>query len=197
MLSFRYGGKTGRSFSLKESLRDIVVRTESRMPVTGEDVFAEAPLSKAARVIVGEFDLVARFQEAGVEVLRTSVRAAKAMRDNARSILKKEPAIEFAGRVLIDSRSGEPVVYTENFFVKFNGDISSRACVKIIKSYGLEVKRPLEYARNAYFMRRRKGPARKFLPSRRDFSRRRMWSFVIPNLCAASVRGRRFPSSGT
>jgi hypothetical protein len=94
MLSFRYGGKTGRSFSLKESLRDIVVRTESRMPVTGEDVFAEAPLSKAARVIVGEFDPVARFQEAGVEVLRTSVRAAKAMRDNARSILKKEPDVD-------------------------------------------------------------------------------------------------------
>ena len=161
MLSFRYGGKTGRSFSLKESLRDIVVRTESRMPVTGEDVFAEAPLSKAARVIVGEFDLVARFQEAGVEVLRTSVRAAKAMRDNARSILKKEPAIEFAGRVLIDSRSGEPVVYTENFFVKFNGDISSRACVKIIKSYGLEVKRPLEYARNAYFIEAKEGTGQK------------------------------------
>jgi subtilisin family serine protease/subtilisin-like proprotein convertase family protein len=161
MLTFRFGGKTGRSFSLKESLRDIVVRTESRMPVTGEDVFAEAPLSKAARAIVGEFDLVARFQDAGVEVLRTSVRAAKAMRDNARSILKKEPAIEFAGRVLIDSRSGEPVVYTENFFVKFNGDLSSRACVKIIKSYNLEVKRPLEYARNAYFIEAKEGTGQK------------------------------------
>ena len=70
MLKFRFGGKTGRSFSLKESAQHIVVRTANRMPLTGDDVFAEAPLSRAARAVVGEFNLVARFQEAGVEVLR-------------------------------------------------------------------------------------------------------------------------------
>jgi subtilisin family serine protease len=161
MLKFRFGGKTGRSFSLKESTRDIVVRTTSRMPLTGDNVFAEAPLSPSARALVKKFNLVTRFQDAGVEVLRTGVHAAKAMRDRARSILKKEPAIEFAGRVLIDGRSGEPVVYTENFFVKFDGDVSSTACLKIIKSYGLEVKRRLEYARNAYFLGAKEGTGQK------------------------------------
>lgn len=153
MIKVRFGGKTGRSFSLKESPSHIVVRTANRMPLTGTQVFAEAPLSRGARAVVGEFDLVARFQEAGVEVLRVARKSApKALRDHARAVLKKDPAIEFAGRVLTDSRSGEPILYTENFFVKFDGDLSQRACLKIIKSYGLEIKRSLEYSRNAYFI---------------------------------------------
>jgi subtilisin family serine protease len=162
MLKFRFGGKAGRSFSLKESTQHIVVRTANRMPVTGDDVFAQAPLSAGARAVVGEFDLVARFQEAGVEILRVAgTHAARGLRDRARAILKKDPAVEFAGRVLTDSRSGEPILYTENFFVKFDGDLSARACAKIIKSYGLEVKRPLEYARNAYFVAAAEGTGQK------------------------------------
>ena len=62
--------------------------------------------------------------------------------------------------MLTDSRSGVPIFYTENFFVKFHDDISSRACVKCIKSHGLE-RRPLEYARNAYFLKAPKGTGQK------------------------------------
>ncbi|HWM25144.1 MAG TPA: S8 family serine peptidase [Chthoniobacterales bacterium] len=162
MIKFRFGGKTGRSFNLKESPSHIVVRTANRMPLTSDQVFAEAPLSRGARAVVGEFDLVARFLEAGVEVLRVARQSApRALRDHARSVLKKDPAIEFVGRVLTDSRSGEPVLYTENFFVKFDGDISQRACLKIIKSYNLEIKRTLEYARNAYFIQAAEGTGQK------------------------------------
>lgn len=152
MIKVRFGGKTGRSFSLKESPSHIVVRTTNRMPLTGNQVFAEAPLSRGARAVVGEFDLVARFQEAGVEVLRVARQTApRTVRDRARAVLKKDPAVEFAGRVLTDS-TGEPILYTENFFVKFSGDLSQRACLKIIKSYKLEIKRALQYSRNAFFI---------------------------------------------
>ncbi|PYK66780.1 MAG: peptidase S8, partial [Verrucomicrobia bacterium] len=112
MLKFRFGGKTGRSYTLKESTQLMVVRTANRMPLTSDDVFAKAPLSRSARAAVGEFDLFASFDEAGVEVLRASRRhAAKSLRDRTQAILKKEREIEFAGRVLIDSRSGAPIFY--------------------------------------------------------------------------------------
>jgi subtilisin family serine protease len=164
MLKYHFGGKTGRTFTLKESAQLIVVRTLNRMPLTSVDVFAKAAVSRDAREVLGEFDLFDSFEEAGVEVLHAArPRGAKSLRDRARKILNKERDIEFAGRVLTDSRSGVPIYYTENIFVKFHDDISSRACLKIIKSYNrykLE-HRLLKYARNAYFLKAPKGTGQK------------------------------------
>jgi subtilisin family serine protease len=164
MVKYQFGGKTGRTFTLKESPELIVVRTANRMPITSDDVFGKAALSRDAREVLVEFGLVDSFEEAGVEVLRAvRSRGAKSLRDRARRILNKEPEIQFAGRVLTDSRSGVPIYYTENFFVKFHDNISSRACLKIIKSYNrykLE-HRALEYARNAYFLKAPKGTGQK------------------------------------
>lgn len=158
MFTFRYGGKKGKSLSLAESEEFMVVRTESRGILTEERPFEVVPLSREARSILNEFDLWTRFREAGVEILRTRVRrGSKALRDTARTILKQEPAIEFAGRVLVEARAKQPVVYTENFFVKFESDAASSACLEILKKYGLIVKRELEYARNAYFVQAPEG----------------------------------------
>lgn len=152
MYSFRYGGKSGRRYSLTTSDEHVVVRTRSRSALSAPRTFEVAPLSAKAREVLSQFELQTRFREAGVEVLCAKVaRGRKKLRDKARTILKKEPEIEFAGRVLITSQSKKPVVYTENFFVKFDGDQSATACRKILKSYGLAVKRELEYARNAFF----------------------------------------------
>jgi subtilisin family serine protease len=153
MYSFRYGGKNGKRVSLTTSDNQVVVRTNSRDILMSERPFEAAPVSAAARTVLDNFELAARFRDAGVEVLRTTVeRGSRSMRDQARAVLKKEPEIEFAGRVLIDPQSKRPVVYTENLFVKFNGDEKASACRKIIKSYNLSIKRELEYARNAYFV---------------------------------------------
>ncbi len=67
-------------------------------------------------------------------------------------MLKTDPAIEFAGRVLIDPKSKRPVIYTENFFVKFDSDEKPSACRELLKQYSLTIKQELEYARNAYFV---------------------------------------------
>ncbi|HEU4772145.1 MAG TPA: hypothetical protein VFS68_08290, partial [Candidatus Udaeobacter sp.] len=153
MVNYCLGGKTGRTCSLDESMEHIVVRTRERRALTADNIFAEVPLSQAARELIKQFHVVARFDEAGVEVLRANRRrGATELRDQARAILKKEKDIAFAGRLLTDRRSGAPVVYTENFFLKFYDDIAPRACVKIIESNGLQIKRPLHYARNAYFV---------------------------------------------
>ena len=153
MYAFRYGGKKGKRYAL--GVRDdlVVVRTGDRGPVVGEAPFEVTPVSGETRSVLGKFELVARFGEAGVDILRTPVqRKTRELRDKARAILKKEPGIEFAGRVLCETRSKVPVIYTENFFVKFDDDETSTACRKVLKSYSLAVKRELEYARNAYFV---------------------------------------------
>jgi subtilisin family serine protease len=152
MYSFRYGGKNGKRHSLTTSNDQVAVRTNSRSALADARPFEVSPLSIKARDILGEFELTARFREAGVEILRTKVaRGSKSLRDKARAILKKEPEIEFAGRVLVTPQS-RPVLYTENFFVKFDGEQSATACRRILKSYKLTIKNELEYARNAYFV---------------------------------------------
>lgn len=153
MYSFRYGGKTGKRFTLKTSNDLVAVRTVDRNELLADRPFEAAPISRESRVVLANFELTARFREAGVEVLRAKVaKAARRLRDRAREVLKKEPEIEFAGRVLVDQEVGRPVIYTENFFVKFDGDQSATTCRKIIKKHRLIIKRELEYSRNAYFL---------------------------------------------
>lgn len=153
MFTFQYGGKKGKRYSLAVSDELVAVRTHDRNALIEDLPFAVTLVSEKARIILGDFALSVRFREAGVEVLRTRVpRGSRALRDTARGLLKKEPGIRFAGRVLCDPKSKVPVVYTENFFVKFDDDERPSACRKVLKSYGLTLKRELEYVRNAYFV---------------------------------------------
>ncbi|MET0626781.1 MAG: S8 family serine peptidase [Pyrinomonadaceae bacterium] len=153
MFTVRYGGKGGTRFSLAESNDLVAVRTSNRNPLMVERSFATAPVSDTALKVLDNFELVTRFARAGVEVIRAKVeRAPRRMRDEARATLKAESEIDFAGRVLIDPQSGVAVLYTENFFVKFHDDESPAKSRKLLKTYGLTVKREVEFSRNAYFV---------------------------------------------
>ncbi len=153
MVQVRYGGENGQRYELAVSDEHIVVRTENRSPLLAQRPFEVAPVSVAARSILNQFELTARFRQAGVEILRAKVPAQGiALRDRARAILNEEPKVEFAGRVLVDPSSQEPVIYTENLFVKFDNRQDSRACEEVLGRYNLTIKRQLEYARNAYFV---------------------------------------------
>lgn len=152
MITIRYGGKKGRKFTLLESPELLVVRTVHRGEVE------RTSLSRAGRESLEEYRPVARFRRAGVQIFRsTAERGMKAQRDRARRVLAKEPEVRFAGRVLVDRDSGEPVVYTENLFVKFHDDTSAAAAKKILAALKLETKRPLPYARNAFFVGAKEG----------------------------------------
>jgi subtilisin family serine protease len=154
MFTVRYGGKAGTRYSLAESSDLVAVRTVNRSPLMVERAFATAPVSDTSLKVLDDFDLVSSFTSAGVEVLRAKAGAApRKLRDAARAALKKEPEIEFAGRVLIDAQSGVAVLYTENFFVKFDDEQAAAKCRKLLKDYGLSVKRELPYSRNAYFVK--------------------------------------------
>src|SRR5688572_21024270 len=158
MYTVRYGGKSGTRYSLAESNDLVAVRTANRNPLMVERSFETALVSEKTLKVLDNFELVTRFAQAGVEVLRAMTdRAPRRLRDEARTALKAEPEIEFAGRVLIDPQSGVPVLYTENFFVKFDDEQSATKCKKILKDYGLVVKREIEYSRNAYFVQAPEG----------------------------------------
>ncbi|MCZ6550350.1 MAG: S8 family serine peptidase [candidate division NC10 bacterium] len=156
MFRFRYGGKRGKPHMLLESDQFVVVRTRSRRPLEA------SILSTEARRTLDQFKPVVRFPAAGVEVLRAGPkRDRRAVRDRARALLKRERDCQFVGRVLCDPKSGVPVLYTENFFVKFHDDCPARTCKRVLNAHGLVIKRALEYVRNAYFVAAPQGTGRR------------------------------------
>ncbi len=151
MFTVQYGD--GTKYKLAESNDLVAVRTHSRNSLVAGGPSEGAAVSGEAQAALEAFDVEARFPLAGVEVYRTRQRRnARDARDAAREVLKKEPDVRFAGRVLHDVKSKEPVLYTENLFVKFEDDQKPAACKKLLKKYKLVVKRALDYARNAYFV---------------------------------------------
>jgi subtilisin family serine protease len=83
------------------------------------------------------------------------------LRDAARGALKKERSIQFAGRALRDAKSGAPVLYTENLFVKLDDDVAASRARKLIKDHRLEIKQELDYARNGFFVGAKEGVGQK------------------------------------
>ncbi|MEH2418172.1 S8 family serine peptidase [Nostoc sp.] len=153
MVQVRYGGQNGQQYELAISDEHVVVRTESRSALIGARPFEIAPVSPTARNILNQFELATRFRQAGVEILRAKVPTQDvALRDRARDILNQESEVQFAGRVLIDPASKQPIIYTENLFVKFHNEEELTVCQEVLGRYGLTIKRQLEYARNAYFV---------------------------------------------
>ena len=152
MVQVRYGGKDAAPYDLDVSDNHLVVRTLNRQAVMPERPFEVATVSAEAHRILAQFESLTRFREAGVELLSTRTpQADGALRDAARSLLKAEPGIDFAGRVLVDAH-GRPVVYTENLFVKFDDDAEPEACEGVLQRLGLAINRGLSYARHAYFV---------------------------------------------
>jgi subtilisin family serine protease len=151
----RFGGKGGRRFDLAEGEEYLVVRTADRNPV------ARAALSNTGRRALMGFAPVASFARAGVEILRaTDLRGAKSRRDAARKALKADPAVRFAGRVLVSKVGRRPFLYTENLFVKFADDAKASTIKKTLAAKDLSVKRPLSFAHNAFFVEAKEGIGR-------------------------------------
>ena len=148
MYSYSFGGKTGKKNNLLESNNRIVVRTRNAR--TLED----AVTTGEGKEVLKEFKAEMEFPEADVTVLKTrkDIPADTVeLRDNARAILRNEPELRFAGRVLIDSQSNAPVLYSENIFVKFSDRLRTDQCEKILAEFNLTVKQRPDYAINAFF----------------------------------------------
>ena len=188
MYCFRYGGRRGRELGLELDRRLIVVRTHSRAPLR------DARLGARARRALSGMEPVARFHDAGVDILRCppALRGAAA-REGALGALRDDPQVRWAGRVLRDARSGAPVVYTENVFIKFADDLDAAACRELLGAAGLAVKRELGYARNAWFAAAPEGTGRRvFAIAARLLADRRV-DLCHPELARRLQRRRAFP----
>lgn len=142
----KYGKKTEPSFTLQRSDDLIAVRTRSTRSLTAGPV----PSAGAAELADGQ--VVLAFPEAGVEVYRVPVGPQHKSLDERKQALRMLPDVRFAGGVLVDTQSGEPVVYTENLFIKFLDRADPEGCREVIREAGLKIKQELEYAANAFFV---------------------------------------------
>ena len=151
MVAFKYNGKRGRRITLSEARDLVVVRTRKHQSLES------LPLRQPAREVAGRLEPVESYPAAGVAVYRG--RAGDA--ETARSVIRGEADVRFAGRVLRDTRSRTPVLYTENFFIKFEDGVRERECRSILRRFGLSVKRALGYAPNSFFIEAKEGTGRR------------------------------------
>lgn len=152
MVRVRYGGKSGPAYELTVSDEFVAVRTCNRKPLMTDRPYEAAPVSPQTRAVLSEFRQVSEFREAGVEVLQAKFpQPDSALRDTARSVLKAEPEIRFAGRLLVTAAQ-VPVLYTENFFIQFNDYVEAGGQQAILQRHALTIKRPIDYAPHAYFV---------------------------------------------
>ncbi|MDX1913099.1 MAG: S8 family serine peptidase [Saprospiraceae bacterium] len=160
MYKVKFGGKKGKTIQLVESPDLVAIRTKKNRKLEDVDM---TPRSRS--LMQGNVE-VAAFPESGVTVRRVADENAglglesalpTARRDQARAALKQEAEIRFAGRVLQDAESGEVMLYTENFFVKFKDATPEAECLAIIEKYHLSIKSKLVFATNAYFVCAKEG----------------------------------------
>ncbi|MEM7351025.1 MAG: S8 family serine peptidase [Acidobacteriota bacterium] len=188
MFTFKFGGREGQAQRLDYSNHYVAVRTHSQREV------ASCVHSREAREALDQVEPVFRLPAAGVEVFRVRRRSKQAaVRDAVRGVLKAEPDVRFAGRVLHDPLSKEPVVYTENLFVKFLNDRSTTYCRKVLRSHGVKITRELEYARNAFFVAAPEGCGTDVFSASEDILRDEGIDCVHPELVREMRRHGAFP----
>lgn len=144
MPEVRYGGENGTTLRLEVEPELVAVRSRRSASLR------QGPVSPPEVELLDEMEPVLSFPEVGVEVYRHREDASHTA-EEVRRTLHDSPATRFAGRVLVDERSREPVLYTENLFVKFRDDESRERCLEIVRESGLTVKQELPYADNAFF----------------------------------------------
>jgi hypothetical protein len=145
MPEVRYGGGNGKTVQLEVDPDLVAVR------VRRGGSLREGPVPRPEARLLDEMETVLSFPEVSVEVYRRRERASRSM-EEARRQLNESPSTRFAGRVLVDQHSREPVLYTENLFVKFRDDKSRDQSLAVLREAGLTVKRELPYATNAFFV---------------------------------------------
>ncbi len=147
-----FGTKNEPAFELEKSDDLIAVRTRSRRSIRRSAGPVPTPLSDELE----DGTLLAEYPEAGVEVYRVPVDAGARSLADRKAVLQSSPDVQFAGGVFIDPVTQEPVLYTENIFVKFSDTADPDDCLEVLRDAGLTVKENVSYATNAVFCVRRR-----------------------------------------
>jgi subtilisin family serine protease/subtilisin-like proprotein convertase family protein len=144
MVEVSYGSKNESPVVLETGADLIAVRTRSKRSLRG------GPVLPAVAAEVADGQVVAAFPDAGVEVYRVPASPARRSLTDRKLALRRDPDVRFAGGVLVDG-AGQPVLYTENIFIKFVDTADVDDCRALLRDRGLVIKEELEYATNAFF----------------------------------------------
>jgi hypothetical protein len=136
-----FGRKDEPGFDLELSDDLIAVRTRSGRSITR----SAGPVPSPASEQLDDAKLVTAYPEAGVEVFRVPVGGDALSVEARKTALRAVPDVRFAGGVLADPSSGEPVLYTENLFVKFIDTADEDACREVLRENGLTIKQEVTY----------------------------------------------------
>lgn len=183
-----FGGKDEPGFDLEQSTDMIAVRTRSRRSITR--TLGSVPSPFAAELDDGA--LVAAYPEAGVEVYRLPTGGTKSLTER-KTALRASPDVRFAGGVLADPVTGEPVLYTENLFIKFVDTADPEDCTTVLREAGLAVKYPVEYAVNAWFVEAPEGTGQKVFDIAAALLKRDDVEYCHPELVRPRSRKGIFP----
>lgn len=152
-VQYKIGGKNGTVIELQESKNLVAVRTKKAGSV-------QSALEKAGSVAVSQkLKVKEKVKRANVTLLEVKKEETNplAVRNEAREKFKKEKAIRFAGRVLVDAVSKEPVLYTENIYIKFQDDVPQLQCRMLLAKFKLTIKTEIVYDTNAFFVQTPEG----------------------------------------
>jgi subtilisin family serine protease/subtilisin-like proprotein convertase family protein len=145
MPEVKFGKKDEPSVTFQRSEDLLAVRTRSNRSLMA------GPVKPAAAAELNDAKLVLAFPEVGVEVYQMAPVGRHSLAER-KTALRMNPDIRFAGGVLVDEQSGEPVVYTENLFIKFVDQADPEDCREVIREAGLTIKEEVDYATNAFFV---------------------------------------------
>lgn len=146
MPEVKFGKKDEPSVSFKRSEDLIAIRSRSRRSATA------VPVPTAAAAELADGQLVLSFPEVGVEIYKVPIGNERKTLNDRKVALRGLPDIRFAGGVFVDEVANEPVVYTENLFIKFTDATDPDDCRSILTEANLTIKEELTYAPNAFFV---------------------------------------------
>jgi len=184
MIKVHLGSKTEPPVRLIPGEDLVVVRTRSRRPITR----SAGPVPTAVGSTLDDGVVVAEYPEAGVTVYRVPLGGGLPSLDARKAALRASPDVRFAGGVLTDASTREPVIYTENLFVKFVDAADPDECEALLRDAGLSVKRRLGYATNAYFAAGPEGVGQAVFTTARKLLKHRLVEFCHPELIRARAR---------
>ncbi|MGQ4599427.1 S8 family serine peptidase [Nocardia sp. R6R-6] len=186
MPTANFGTKEDPGFELEQSRDLIAVRTHAGRGIRREFGSVRTPLAGA----LDDATLVQAYPEAGVEVYRLPPGASVAER---KPVLNAAPEVRFAGHVLVDPGTGEPVLYTENIFVKFVDRVDHEHCLAVLSAAGLRVKEEVAYATNAYFTAAAEGTGQRVFDIANSLLSRDDVEYCHPELIRRRARKAIFP----
>ena len=146
MPTAKFGRKDEAAAEFRQSNDLIAVRTRSKRSMLA------GPVPSPASAELHDTQRVLAFPKAGVEVYRVPSEPGSRSLADRKTALRLHPDVRFAGGVLVDEQSGEPVLYTENLFIKFVDQTDPDYCHEVLREAGLTLKKELPYATNAFFV---------------------------------------------